>query len=191
VEEVSAEDATQPVVAEALEAAATVDEAKTESVAPEKEAECVEAAQAEVAPARRLRRCCASWELESAGAQLGVKEGDFVCVWPSTVTEHGWIYAEDPLHAERAGWLPDSVLEELASNERWMKAVQNMEAAHESQLSVVEGSVYKVNISTRTKEGWIYVEASGAITGNASEGDSSQAGWVPVFCFAGADLDEQ
>jgi len=135
---------------------------------------------------KQLTRISKSWEMEGAGAQLCVQEGDFVSVWQSSVTEHGWIYAEDPSCAEKAGWLPGCILEELPSHQVWIRATQNMEAAHETQLLVTEGAVYKVDVDTRTKEGWIYAEASGVTT--ESEGDASvqQAGWVPTFCFGDA-----
>lgn len=132
-------------------------------------------------PAKRLTRVTRAWEMDNNGAQLSVQEGDFVCVWLSTVTEHGWIYAEDVLHAEKAGWLPGCVLQELSEGERWMRAKSSMEAVHETQLSVTEGSVYKVHVNTRTDEGWTYAEDS----------DTEKAGWVPAFCLEwSADLEE-
>jgi hypothetical protein len=149
------------------------------------------ASEATVVHVKQLTRVSKAWEMESTGGQLHVKEGDFVSVWQSTVTEHGWIYAEDASDADKAGWLPGCVLEELPSHQRWMRGLHNMEAAHETQLSVVKGEVYKVSVDTRTKEGWIYAEASGVATqsvGDASGGCQSQrSGWVPAFCLEGAE----
>lgn len=187
-----------PIVASAEE---TVKEAEStepavaaevvaEAVAPDTEDVCAKAVDAEPviedtsSALKPLTRVTRAWEMDASGSQLCVKEGDFVCVWHSSRTEHGWIYVEDPVHSEKQGWLPDNVLEELPSNQRWMRAIQHMQAAHETQLSVSEGVVYKVNIDTRTTEGWIYAET-------ASEGEGSQAGWVPAFCFEGADVIEQ
>jgi len=173
--------------------AATISEEKTEAVVIETEVACTKASDAEEtseAPEKRLTRISRAWEMEGGDAQLQVKEGDFVNVWLSSGTEHGWIYAEDPVHSEKAGWLPDCVLEELTSNQQWKRATQDMEAAHETQLGVVEGTVYKVSMDTRTKEGWIYTEACGVTTDGAEDG-AVQAGWVPVFCFGEtADLQE-
>jgi hypothetical protein len=144
----------------------------------------------ESSPTKRLTRVSRAWEMESADAQLCVKEGDFVSVWQSTVTEHGWIYAEDVTDSTRAGWLPGCVLEELESSQRWMKAAQSMEATHETQLSTSEGSYYKVSINTRTNEGWAYAEGFVESTSGSSGEDSQsavQAGWVPVFCLEWAE----
>jgi len=180
--------------------AATTCEEKTEALAEDQKeivhAEAVsaeEVVEAEAPSAKRLTRVSSVWESQGSGAQMHVKEGDFVSVWPSSVTEHGWIYAEDISHADVAGWLPGCVLEELPSNQRWIKASQEMQAAHETQLSVVEGTVYKVSIDSRTAEGWIYAETSKVTTESAVDGaeEGTQAGWVPVFCFAGsAELEE-
>lgn len=139
------------------------------------------------APAqKRLTRVNKAWEMEGKDAQMCVKKGEFVNVWLSTVTEIGWIYAEDATDSERAGWLPGCVLEELPDNQCWKRAIQSMEAAHETQLSVVDGAMYKVSIDSRTKEGWIYAEANGVTTEESTDG--IQAGWVPVFCLEdGAD----
>jgi len=188
VEEVEEEEAPDAIA----ETPTVVSKEQADAVVADKDDVCTDTAPAEeeAAPLKRLTRISKPWEIESADAQLSVKEGDFVCVWQSTVTEHGWIYAEDPTDAELAGWLPDVVLEELPCNQRWMKASQDMQAAHETALSVREGSIYKVNVDTRTKEGWIYAETPGVITEDAPDGESSQAGWVPVFCLEGADLEE-
>jgi hypothetical protein len=169
-------------------------EEKLENAVVEKpvvDSEVVSEAEAGSSPQKRLTRVSKAWEMEGTDAQLCVQEGDFVSVWHSSVTEHGWIYAEDPKDSSKAGWLPGCVLEELPSTQRWMVAVQSMEAMHQTQLSVAEGSFYKVSIDTRTKEGWTYAEANGIAkeTADASSGGASQsalqveAGWVPAFCF--------
>jgi len=194
VDEAAREDAAQDAEVADVNEVPVVEE-KTDEPSTEIEVVCAEASAAEEAleaktpPTKQLMRVSSMWETEGAGAQLCVKQGDFVSTWLSTVTEHGWIYAEDCTHAERAGWLPGCVLEELPSNQRWMRATQSMEAAHETQLSVLEGSVYKVNVDTHTTEGWIYAEASGVTTdsaGDASEESGASVGWVPVFCLEGA-----
>jgi len=192
------EEAVEQQTAEKTSVALTICEEKTEVLAEDQKevvhAEAVsaeEVVEAEAPSAKRLTRVSSPWDQEDA--QMHVKEGDFVSVWPSSVTEHGWIYAEDILRADVAGWLPGCVLEELPSNQRWIKASQEMQAAHETQLSVVEGTVYKVSIDSRTAEGWIYAEINKVTTEGAGDGaeEGVQAGWVPVFCFAGAaELDE-
>lgn len=194
------ERAAEQQTAEQPSVALTTCEEKTEALAEDQKemvhAEAVsveEVVEAEAPLAKRLTRVISHWESQDSGAQMHVKEGDFVSVWPSSVTEHGWIYAEDILRADVAGWLPGCVLEELPSNQRWIKASQEMQAAHETQLSVVEGTVYKVSIDSRTAEGWIYAEINKVTTEGAGDGaeEGVQAGWVPVFCFAGsAELEE-
>jgi hypothetical protein len=145
--------------------------------------------QVESSQSKRLQLVCRSWETELADGQLSVKEGDFVSVWNSTVTEHGWVYAEDEKDSAKAGWLPGCVLEELQSSQRWMLATQSMEAMHgnETQLSVKEGTLYKVSVDTRTNEGWCYAESSAFSAENACDSGTSQAGWVPVFCLEWID----
>ncbi|CAK9079005.1 unnamed protein product [Durusdinium trenchii] len=70
----------------------------------------------------------------------------------------GWIYAEDPMDASRAGWLPSLALEDEQDGHAWILVQKTMPAVHESQLNVEEGEVLKVNLSSRTPEGWAYAE---------------------------------
>lgn len=130
---------------------------------------------------KKLTLLNSDWAIEGEGAQLSVKKGDFVCIWQSSATDNGWIYAEDPANAERSGWLPSSVVDELPSNQRWMKAIHTSEAAHDTGLTVVEGTLYKVSTDSRTPEGWIYAEARAT-----TDAEAPQAGWVPAFCLEGA-----
>jgi len=121
-----------------------------------------------------IRRVCRFWG--AAGeAQLRVDRGDFVRVWPSSETEQGWIYAEDPSDKPLAGWLPAVVLEAAAAEQCWMMAQKTAPAIHASQLSVEEGEILKVSPGTRTAEGWTYAER-----GRAEDVSSVEAGWVPV-----------
>jgi len=143
---------------------------------------------AEALPSRQKRaeRVERAWTAE--GTQLDVKEGDFVLIWPGSLTEHGWIYAEAASDCHLAGWLPDCVLQKLPSHQRWMRASGTMEAVHETQLGLVEGSWFKVSVETRTPEGWAYAETMGPNeSASHNSGDApgavqncSQAGWVPV-----------
>ena len=103
--------------------------------------------------------------------QLSAEPGDFVRVWPHSETELGWIYAEDPTDASRAGWLPSAILEHSEAGHEWLCVQKEMPAVHANQMGVEEGEILKVNLASRTPEGWAYAQKAEA--GKAS-------GWVPV-----------
>lgn len=124
------------------------------------------------APQKPIRRVSRPWD-SNEQAHLRAEQGSFVRVWSATETELGWVYAEDRLDPARAGWLPVVVLEPLSSDECWMVAEKTMAAVHDSQLSVKEGDLLKVKLSSRTEQGWAYASGAGASA-------SAQAGWVPV-----------
>lgn len=142
---------------------------------------------AERMPLKQIQRVVRAWMTEATGSssQMSVRKGDFVRLWPNTGTDNGWVYAEDLHDASKAGWLPQVLFEQLNSEEqRWMPVVQNMEAQHDGQLAVTEGSLLKVSVTTRTTEGWAYAATTGT---SDDEGGDSQAGWVPVCCLEWAD----
>ena len=123
---------------------------------------------------------------EGAGL-LSAEVDDFVRVWPHSQTELGWIYAEDPIDASRAGWLPSVVLDQVEEEHHaWLLVHKTMEATHPNQLDVKFGQVLKVNLKSRTPEGWAYAYA-------VDEGTSSKtnaAGWVPVISLCWEDDNE-
>lgn len=131
------------------------------------------------APTRKqIQRVERSWVAEDS-SQMSVSEGEFVETWVDTSTEHGWIHAEKQSGGLQVGWLPACVLQQLPENQRWMRARQQWQAMDESQCSVEEGAAVIVWVSSRTAEGWTYVEApkDGAI----------RPGWVPAFCLEWTD----
>ena len=119
---------------------------------------------------------------EGAGL-LSAEVDDFVRVWPHSQTELGWIYAEDPIDASRAGWLPSVVLDQVEEEDHaWLLVHKTMEAAHPNQLDVKSGQVLKVNLKSRTPEGWAYAYA---VSGTSSK--TNAAGWVPVISLCWDD----
>ena len=136
-----------------------------ETVAEMRESKACQASQ------KPVRRVCSNVIGQDTGL-LPAEAGDFVRAWPHSQTELGWIYAEDPVEASRAGWLPTVVLEEAPEGHGWLLVRKTMPAVHENQLDVEEGQVLKVNLSSRTPEGWAYAEKVSAKT--------NEAGWVPV-----------
>lgn len=115
---------------------------------------------------------------------MNVSEGDYVEVWMDTGTEHGWIHAQRSKQAEegdaQVGWLPQCVLQQLPENQRWMRVRQQWKAMDDSQCSVEEGSMIIVWVTSRTAEGWTYVEVE--------QDGSTRPGWLPVFCMEWMDV---
>jgi len=140
------------------------------------------------APQKPIRRVSHPWGSQEE-AHLRAEQGSFVRVWPSTETELGWIYAEDRLDPTVSGWLPVAVLDPLSRDECWMVAEKTMAAVHDSQLSVKEGDLLKVQPSSRTEEGWVYASGLCDSTGAGASTVSTQAGWVPVcsLCWEKAE----
>lgn len=60
------------------------------------------------------------------------------------VKDLGWIYAEDPMDASRAGWLPSLALEDEQDGHAWILVQKTMPAVHESQLNVEEGGAARI-----------------------------------------------
>mmetsp|Transcript_109103 Transcript_109103/g.307583 ORF Transcript_109103/g.307583 Transcript_109103/m.307583 type:complete len:562 (+) Transcript_109103:57-1742(+) len=126
-------------------------------------------------PKKRIERVVRSWEAEDQ-SQLSVVEHEFVNVWVDTGTDHGWIHAERRSGDAEIGWLPVCVLQPMPEKQRWMSTRQTWQGKDESQCNIDEGAVVVVWISTRTPQGWTYVEVEDG-TGNM------RPGWLPVFCL--------
>jgi hypothetical protein len=157
------------VVAAEEEVAATAVEQTTAVV----EAVAVEEAAPVKAP-KHIARAASAWAADAG--QMTAEKGEFLRVWTDSKTEIGWIYAEslEKNPALPSGWLPSFIFENaLPEHQRWMSALKPMAAVHASQLSVAVGDVLKIDVESRTQEGWAYAEAA----------DTDQAGWVPVFCL--------
>lgn len=110
---------------------------------------------------------------------MSVNAGEFVNLWVDTGTEHGWIHAERRVGGPppQVGWLPVNVLKSLPPSQRWMCAKQSWQAMDESnQCSVQQGNLVIVWVSSRTQEGWTYVEAE-------RDDGSTTPGWCPVFAL--------
>lgn len=136
-----------------------------------------------IPPRKRIERVCAGWIGEDT--VLTVSPNEFVLVWADSTTEQGWIFAEHLFDTSRVGWLPTFVFEDLPQHQVWMKAMGAIEAVHETQLKVKQGSVFKVSINTRTEEGWAYAETACDGEDHSPDGaGTAQTGWVPVFCLA-------
>lgn len=115
---------------------------------------------------------------------LAAEADDFVRVWPHSETELGWIYAEDPVDASRAGWLPSLVLEQVEEpGHAWLLVKKSMQAVHANQLDVEASEILKVNLSSRTPEGWAYAE-------KVTPSKTNAAGWVPVVSLCWDDSQE-
>eukprot|EP00438_Fugacium_kawagutii_P026629 Skav209616 [mRNA] locus=scaffold1634:607491:608494:- [translate_table: standard] len=115
---------------------------------------------------------------------LAAEADDFVRVWPHSETELGWIYAEDPVDASRAGWLPSLVLEQVEEpGHAWLLVKKSMPAVHANQLDVEASEILKVNLSSRTPEGWAYAE-------KVTPSKTNAAGWVPVVSLCWDDSQE-
>ena len=131
-----------------------------------------------------IRRVSSRVNGDGAGL-LSAEVDDFVRVWPHSQTELGWIYAEDPTDASRAGWLPSLVLDKIEDSvHSWLLVQKSMPAVHENQLDVEADEVLKVNLSSRIPEGWVYAEKATASKTNA-------AGWVPVVSLCWEDFEPQ
>ena len=139
----------------------------------------------EEASQKPIRRVCNRVNGEGAGL-LSAEVDDFVRVWPHSQTELGWICAEDPIDASRAGWLPSVVLDQVEEEHHaWLLVHKTMEATHPNQLDVKFGQVLKVNLKSRTPEGWAYAYA---VSGTSSK--TNAAGWVPVISLCWEDDNE-
>lgn len=142
----------------------------------------VKGAETDAAPApstrKRIERAMRSWTAEDS-PQLSITNNEFVCVWVGTETDNGWIHAESLEDSSRAGWLPLCVLKKLPEGQRWMRAVQQWQAMDETQCSIGNGALAIVWVSSRTKEGWTYVEAE--------QDGVVKPGWLPVFCLSWSD----
>lgn len=126
-------------------------------------------------PRKRIEQVMRSWNAEDT-SQMSVCEGDFVHVWIDTGTDNGWIHAEGQGgSASQIGWLPLCVLKRLPEGQQWMRVGQQWQALDDSQCSVQAGITVVVWSGTRTKEGWVHVEAE--------KDGVMKPGWLPVFCL--------
>jgi len=107
--------------------------------------------------------------------QLPVYADEFVKIWRGTETENGWVHAEKIQDSSQAGWLPTCSLSTLQTGHRWMQTIQAWEAMDSSQCPLQVGTIVTVWVTSRTPEGWTYVEGE-------KDGEKVQ-GWAPVFCL--------
>ena len=137
-----------------------------------------------VASQKPIRRVCSHVPGQEAGL-LSAEVDEFVCIWPQSKTELGWIYAEDPLDATRAGWMPCAAIEKLEEpGHAWLLVQKSMPAVHSNQLDVEVGEILKVNLPSRTPEGWAYAEKL------TQSSKTAAAGWVPVVSLCWVDDSE-
>jgi len=137
-----------------------------------------------VASQKPIRRVCSHVPGQEAGL-LSAEVDEFVCTWPQSKTELGWIYAEDPLDATRAGWMPCAAIEKLEEpGHAWLLVQKSMPAVHSNQLDVEVGEILKVNLPSRTPEGWAYAEKL------TQSSKTAAAGWVPVVSLCWVDDSE-
>merc|ERR1719326_862945 len=144
-----------------------------------------------VVPKRRLQKVQHTWECEEhcAGTQLSVEEETFVYVWSDSKTETGWIYAESLICCSRAGWLPESMLQQLPPGRVWMRIMTACRATHPMQLQVEAGNMVLVDGSQDPVNGWAYAEQVASATGRPSlQGLLGAGGWVPIQCVEWADV---
>jgi len=134
----------------------------------------------ESTPKKRLERVNRTWNAEDP-SQMSVTEKEYVYVWLETGTDNGWIHAESQSDGGRVGWLPRCILKELPQGQRFMRISQEWKSMDESQLSAEEGVSVVAWVSSRTPEGWCYVEME------QKDGDM-KTGWLPVFCMEWNDL---
>jgi len=131
---------------------------------------------------KQIRRVLTDWN--NSEEQLAVATGDIILIWCGSETQHGWVYAEHLHDSSKASWLPLAVLEVLPDNQQFMLAASSMDAHHETQLAIHEGCVLKVTCSSRTPEGWIYVEEVHNKENGTERGHPpAKAGWVPTSCL--------
>ncbi|CAK0825484.1 unnamed protein product, partial [Prorocentrum cordatum] len=109
-------------------------------------------------------------------SQLCVRDGECVRVWTDTTTDNGWIHAELARDASQVGWLPLCVLKETEANKKLMRVREVWQITGENQCSVEVDAVVLVWMSSRTAEGWTYIEVD-------QDGGGTQSGWVPDFCL--------
>jgi len=126
-----------------------------------------------------LRRLKEAWT-ETDSSQLGLQAGGLVRLWLGTETELGWVYVEEVGGAGRAGWMPAHVLETVQDGHTAVRAIHPCEARFENQLSVQEGSMFLVDIHSRTDDGWAYAETI--------ESPEGAKGWVPIMCLEWPEL---
>lgn len=144
-----------------------------------------------VVPKRKLQKVQHTWECEEhcSTTQLSVEEGTFVYVWSDSKTETGWIYAESLICCNRAGWLPESMLQHLPTGRLWMRVSMACRATHPMQLQVEAGNMVLVDASQDPVNGWVYAEQVASATGRPSlQGLIGAGGWVPIQCVEWAEV---
>lgn len=138
-----------------------------------------------VVPKRSLQKVQHTWQCEEhcLATQMSVEAETFVYVWSDSTTQSGWIYAESLICCNRAGWLPESMLQPLAPGTRWMRVTTACRATQSMQLQVEAGNMILVDIAQDPVNGWIYAEQVGSATGRPSlQGLIGVGGWVPIQC---------
>jgi hypothetical protein len=142
-----------------------------------------------VVPKRRLMKVQHTWDCEQSSQQMSVEENTFVYVWNGSKTETGWIYAESVICGSRAGWLPESMLQQLPPGRQWMRITKSCAATFPMQLQVEVGNMVLVDASQDPVNGWVYAEQVGSATGRPSLQDLlGSGGWVPIQCVERADV---
>ncbi|CAE8593482.1 unnamed protein product, partial [Polarella glacialis] len=165
-----------PDVLEHSAAAAALASASEEATQEEPAQEKAQTSEDKPSSNKRIQRVTQTWQGDDA-SQVSVSELDFVEVRLDTQTEHGWIHGQKLVpNTGEAGWIPLCILQNLEEDQAWMRVKQTWQASDASQLCADEGSMALVWTSTRTAEGWTYVdkqEKDGGMT----------PGWLPDFCF--------
>lgn len=144
-----------------------------------------------VVPKRRLQKVQHTWECEEhcSTTQLSVEEETFVYVWSDSKTESGWIYAESLICCSRAGWFPESMLQQLPLGSLWMRISTACRAIHPMQLQVEAGNMVLVDASQDPVNGWVYAEQVASATGRPNlQGLMGAGGWVPIQCVEWAEV---
>lgn len=142
-----------------------------------------------VVPKRKLQKVQHTWQCEDSTSQLSIEEDTFVYVWSDSKTESGWIYAESLICCNRAGWLPESMLQQLPVGRLWMRVSTTCHATHPMQLQVEAGNMVLVDASHDPVNGWVYAEQVASATGRPSlQGLIGAGGWVPIQCIKWAEV---
>lgn len=112
-------------------------------------------------------------------AKLGITKGGLVRIWSGTETELGWVYAESVADSAHAGWIAAASLEAVPVGHRLLHAKQSCDASFETQLSVVEGDLFLVDLASTTEQGWAYADKVQA----CAQKDFVFSGWLAVACL--------
>lgn len=140
-------------------------------------------------PKRSLQKVQHTWHCEDPSTQLSVEEGTFVHAWTDTTTSTGWVYAESLICCSRAGWLPESMLQQMPPGRLWMRITTACSATAPMQLQVEVGNMVMVDASQEHFNGWVYAEQAASATGQPGlQGLLGTAGWVPIQCVKSCEV---